>query len=49
MELIDKSEVIKIVNKHLMAYESFDNITELFTFIIEGILDIDGVESFSTP
>lgn len=49
MELVDKGEVIKIINKHLMAYDSFDSETELFTSMMEGILDMDGVESSSTP
>lgn len=49
MELVDKGEVIKIINKHLMTYDSFDSETELFTSIMEGILDMDGVESSSTP
>lgn len=49
MELIDKGEVIKIVNKHLMAYENFDSETELFTSLMEGILNINGVENSSTP
>lgn len=50
MELIDKSEVIKIVNKHLMAYENFDSETELLTSIMEGVLNADGVEKNpSTP
>ena len=48
MELVDKGEVIKIINKHLMAYDSFDSETELFTSIMESILDMDGVEN-STP
>lgn len=48
MELVDKGEVIKIINKHLMAYDNFDSETELFTSIMEGILNMDGVES-STP
>ena len=48
MELIDKGEVIKIVNKHLMAYENFDSETELLTSIMEAVLNADGVESFST-
>ena len=49
MELIDKGEVIKIVNKHLMAYENFDSETELLTSIMEAVLNADGVESSSTP
>ena len=50
MELIDKGEVIKIVNKHLMAYENFDSETELLTSIMEAVLNADGVEKNpSTP
>ena len=49
MELIDKGEVIKILNKHLMIYDSFANVTDFVTSIMEGILDMDGVESSSTP
>lgn len=49
MKLVDTNEVIKIVNKHLMTYESFDTVTDLLTSIMEGILDLDGVESSSTP
>ena len=50
MELIDKGEVIKIVNKHLMAYENFDSETELLTSIMEAVLNADGVEkNTSTP
>ncbi len=49
MELVDKGEVIKIINKHLMIYDSFDSETDFVTSIIESILDIDGVENSSTP
>ena len=48
MELVDKGEVIKIINKHLMIYDSFDSETDFVTSIMESILDIDGVEN-STP
>lgn len=48
MELVDKGEVIKILNKHLMSYESFANVTEFVTSIMENILDIEGVESSSS-
>lgn len=49
MELIDKGEVIKIVNKHLMAYENFDDEADLLASLMEGILNINGVENSSTP